>query len=157
MGMIVSWHNREITAGTDWGKEVAEHLQTAHLILLLISPDFIASDYCYGVEMQKALVLHEQGSAHVVPIILRPVDWRGALFAHLQVLPIGAQPITSAFWPSLDEACYDVALRLRTIIEQWQRDRATSDNDVLSKTDTDIDDKTDYVEWINTRVRKELS
>src|SRR6266566_5101814 len=118
-GMIVTWHNREIAAGTDWEKEIAEHLQSAHLILLLISPDFIASDYCYGIEMQKALALHEQGSARIVPILLRPVDWRGAPFAHLQVLPTGARPITSAAWSSLDEACYDVALRLRTIVEEW--------------------------------------
>jgi len=71
--------------------------------------------------MQKALALHEQGSARIVPILLRPVDWRGAPFAHLQVLPTGARPITSAAWSSLDEACYDVALRLRTIVEEWER------------------------------------
>ena len=65
------------------------------MILLLISADFLASDYCYGIEMQRALQRHQANEARVIPILLRSVDWKGAPFEHLQALPTGAKPITS--------------------------------------------------------------
>jgi TIR domain len=54
-GVITEWHDRKIVAGTDWKQSIDAHLMTAAVVLLLISPDFLASDYCYGVEMQRAL------------------------------------------------------------------------------------------------------
>src|SRR5579859_3642853 len=97
---ITIWSDREISPGTDWEQEVDTHLSMAHLILLLVSPDFIASDYCYGIEMKKALERHKAGTARVVPILLRHVDWEETLFSHLQVLPTNACPITS--WQDRD-------------------------------------------------------
>ena len=61
-GHISSWHDRQIQAGSEWQQEIETHLTAAHLILLLISPDFIYSDAC-DAEMQKALVLHHAGHA----------------------------------------------------------------------------------------------
>jgi len=52
---------------------IDKHLNTAQIILLIVSPDFIVSDYCYGIELQKALQRHERGEACVIPTILRPV------------------------------------------------------------------------------------
>jgi hypothetical protein len=75
-GVITEWHDRKIVAGTDWKQSIDAHLMTAKIILLLISPDFLASDYCYGVEMQRALARHAAGKASVIPVILRPVDWQ---------------------------------------------------------------------------------
>src|SRR5438046_426041 len=86
-GVITTWHNRQITLGFDSSKEINQRLNTASLILLLISSDFLASDYCYGVEMQYALERQHAGIAHVIPILLRPVDWQGTPFYHLQYLP----------------------------------------------------------------------
>src|SRR5690349_18899783 len=81
-GLIATWHNRQIVPGTDWAQELDEHLATARVILLLISPDFLASDYCYGIELRRALERHEAGEAQVIPILLRPVaDWGTAPFA----------------------------------------------------------------------------
>src|ERR1700726_1357463 len=77
-GVITEWHDRKIVAGTDWKQSIDAHLMTATVILLLVSPDFLASDYCYGVEMQRALARHGAGEASVIPVILRPVDWQGA-------------------------------------------------------------------------------
>ena len=70
---VTGWYDREIQAGTEWEREIEAHLITANIILLLVSSDFVNSDYCYGVEMQKALEMHEKGKAHVLPILLRPV------------------------------------------------------------------------------------
>ena len=75
-GLIDVWHDRDISAGTAWEQEIDRHLNAADMILLLISPDFMDSDYCYGTEMKKALERHKRGEAWVIPIILRPCYWR---------------------------------------------------------------------------------
>jgi hypothetical protein len=79
--IVTSWHDRLILPGTDWAHVVDAHLMEAQVILLLISPDFLASDYCYGVEMQRAIARHATQEAQVIPILLRPVDWEDAPFA----------------------------------------------------------------------------
>ena len=68
-GVIDGWHDRRILAGKEWEGEIDEHLNTAHVVLLLISSDFIASDYCYDVEMKRAMERHEAGEALVIPIL----------------------------------------------------------------------------------------
>jgi hypothetical protein len=72
-GLIDVWHDRNISAGSVWEKEISEQLNDAQVILLLISPDFMNSDYCYSIEMKRAIERHECGEACVIPIILRPV------------------------------------------------------------------------------------
>lgn len=114
LGHIVGWYDREIQAGTEWEKEIEAHLSTASIILLLVSADFVNSDYCYGVEMQKALKMHEKSETLVLPILLRPVDWQDAPFAKLQILPTGAKPITS--WSDPEEALEDVAKQIRAVV-----------------------------------------
>src|SRR5438874_2040111 len=101
-GYITSWNKREISAGQEWKYESDKYLNRANIILLLVSPDFIASDYCYSIEMKRAMERHEAKEARVIPIILRPVSWEDALFGTLQVLPTNRRPVTS--WPSRDEA-----------------------------------------------------
>ena len=105
--LITAWHDRHILPGTDWAQAIDEHLERASVILLLISADFLASDYCYGIEMQRALERHQANEARVIPILLRPVDLeRGPLShtsRHSQPVPnqspngaIGMQP--SRMW-----------------------------------------------------------
>src|SRR5689334_11452153 len=83
-GVISEWYDRKISPGEEWKSQIDEHLEIANIILLLISPDFIASDYCYEVEMKRAIEKHDAGQICVIPIILRPVDWTKAPFAKLQ-------------------------------------------------------------------------
>jgi hypothetical protein len=92
------WHDRRIGAGTEWKGQIDAHLESDELILLLVSPDFLASDYCYDVEVTRALGRHEADTARVIPIILRPVDWHGAPFGKLQALPEDGKSIST--WPS---------------------------------------------------------
>src|SRR5947209_2550827 len=111
---LTNWHDREILPGEEWEQAIDKHLNTAHLILLLISPDFMASDYCYGKEMKLALERHKAGTCRVVPILLRPTYWEDAPFSNLQLLPTNARPITN--WPNPDEAFQDVVTEIsRTI------------------------------------------
>jgi hypothetical protein len=113
--LISTWHDRLITPGTNWASTIDWHLETASVILLLVSADFFASDYCYGIEMKRALERQEAGEALVIPILVRPSDWQGAPFAHLQVLPTDAKPLTS--WQDEDTALTDVAAGIRRAIE----------------------------------------
>lgn len=115
-GYISHWSDRDISAGKEWQKEIDENLGASDIILLLVSPDFIHSDYCYGVEMKLALERHKAEEARAVPIILRPVDWEEAPFSNLQALPTDARPITT--WPNRDEAFFDVAKGIRKLVKE---------------------------------------
>ncbi len=117
-GLIDLWHDRDISAGTEWEHEIKERLNTSEVILLLISPDFMNSDYCYGVEMHQALKRHERGEAQVIPIILRPVYWKEAPFSKLQALPTDGTPVTSSQWHDIDEAMFNVTEGIRILLKQ---------------------------------------
>jgi len=112
--LVSLWHDRLIAPGTDWAKTIDVHLETASVILLLVSADFFASDYCYGIEMKRALERQEAGEARVIPILVRPADWTDAPFAHLQALPTNAKPIMS--WRNKDTALTDIAAGIRRVI-----------------------------------------
>jgi tetratricopeptide (TPR) repeat protein len=114
-GIIQPWHDREITAGRAWKGAIDQNLEMAELILLLISPDFLHSDYCYDIEMRRALARHDAGEAWVVPIHLRPVDWKNAPFTHLQALPTDARPVTA--WADRDQAFTNVAQGIRQVAQ----------------------------------------
>lgn len=105
--------------GGDWAIEINTHLESAQIVLLLISVDFLASDYCYGVEMRRALDRHFAGEACVIPIILRPVDWQhDLLLSGLQALPTNGKPVTT--WsssPPYDRAFEDIAQGIRKVVE----------------------------------------
>ncbi len=68
-GLIDVWYDRNISAGMEWEQEISSRLNEAQIILLLVSPDFLGSDYCYSIEMRRALERHERGEARVIPII----------------------------------------------------------------------------------------
>jgi hypothetical protein len=112
--VIDLWHDRDISAGTEWEQEISHHLNAAQIILLLVSPDFMASDYCYGIEMKRALERHQRGEARVIPIILRHVYWQGIL-GTLQALPTDAKTVKS--WLDPDEAFFEVTEGIRKVVE----------------------------------------
>ena len=114
----------EISPGVEWEREIQEMIDTAHLTLLLVSPDFMTSAYIYDREMPRAIERHKAGSAYVIPVLLRPVDWQEAPFSHLPVLPKGARPVT--LWPNRDEAFLDVAKGIRKVIDEVNAKQAGS-------------------------------
>jgi hypothetical protein len=113
--VIRGWHDRRIDAGGDWKQTIDEHLESAGIVLLLISANFLASDYCYDLEMKRALERRETGSAVVIPVILRPCDWTQAPFAKLQALPRDGKAVTS--WLNRDEAWTNVAQGIRGAVQ----------------------------------------
>jgi TIR domain len=115
-GIIKAWHDLNITAGEEWKTAINTNLESAEIILLLISADFLASDYCYDIEMKTALERHKCNQARVIPIILRPVDWHHAPFGKLTALPTDGKSITT--WPNQDEAFTNIVKGLRKAIDQ---------------------------------------
>lgn len=113
-GAIEIWHDRRITAGKEFAGSIDNEIERADIILLLVSPDFLASDYCYDIEMTKAIERHHAGTAHVIPVILRPCDWRAAPFGKLLAAPRDGKPVTR--WPDLDDAFLDVIHCIKEVL-----------------------------------------
>lgn len=115
-GVIQTWHDRRIGVGQEIDREIDGHVETDDIILLLVSSDFIASDYCYNREMTRAMARHAQGEAIVIPVILRACDWHGAPFGKLMATPPDGKPITQ--WPDRDQAMLEVARSVRGAAER---------------------------------------
>ena len=118
-GVIRPWHDRGIVPGQQWDEAIDAQLTRADLILLLVSKDFLNSDYIWGKELAVAIARAERGDASVVPVLLRAVDIEDAPFAKLQGLPTDLRPVTS--WPNRDEAWTDVAKGIRRAVEAIQQ------------------------------------
>jgi hypothetical protein len=114
--VITSWYDGDISPGSEWKSQIIEHLNTDQIILLLISADFMHSDFCYSLEMMHAITRHQANQARVIPIILRPTDWKGAPFADLKVLPTDGKAVTR--WPTPDDAFEDVVQGIRQAIDE---------------------------------------
>lgn len=110
-GVIDTWHDRRINAGKQIDQSISNHVDNDEIILLLVSSDFLASDYCYNIEMMRAMERHDAGEAVVIPVILRACDWRGAPFSKLNATPPDGKPITQ--WADIDEAFFQVAKAVR--------------------------------------------
>ncbi len=121
-GLIMGWHDYEISAGKEWEREISDYLNIAHIILLLVSPSFMHSEYCYSIEMKRALERHDAGKARVIPVLLRPVDGENAPFSKLQFLPLGGKAITS--WRNRDEAFLNVAHGIRKVVQELLQEQS---------------------------------
>jgi hypothetical protein len=110
-GLVRAWHDRRITAGSDLDGSISEHLEEADVVLLLLSPHFLASDYCYETEAARALQLHEAGKAIVIPVILQPCDWLESPFRKLRATPKDGKPV--AKFPNMNDAFLEVTRDIR--------------------------------------------
>jgi TIR domain len=118
-GMISTWFDRKIEPGQELNPEIDKHLNSAEIILLLISSDFIDSEYCWGVEVKRAMERHEKGEARVIPIILRECTWHIAPFGKLLALPADGKAITGKAWKTPDEAFRDITDEIHQMIKNW--------------------------------------
>ncbi len=115
--LIDEWYDREILGGGDFNAAIAQRMDESELFLLLVSPDFLNSDYCYDVEMKRALDMHENGQARVVPIIIEPCDWTSSPLGRLKAVPKDGKPI--AEWTNPNTAYLDVVQELRRIVQAY--------------------------------------
>jgi len=114
-GVVKVWHDRLIRPGTDWARDIDRNLDEANIVMLLVSADFMASRYCTGIELKRALERQTSEAVRVVPVLVRECDLAGAPFGQLQWLPTGAKPVKR--WTDRDSAWTDVVKGLRQVVE----------------------------------------
>ena len=115
-GVISTWHDKRLQAGDDIDQHISQQLEEADIILLLVSPYFISSDYCYEVEMQRALERHQNGAARVIPVILHPCDWQKTPFGKLRATPPDGKPISK--FPNPHDAFLSVTQDIRAAAQR---------------------------------------
>lgn len=115
-GLVEIWHDRRMLAGDHLDWTISKELDEADVILLLVSPNFLASDYCYKIEKGRALQRHRAGEARLISVILRPCDWTHTDLGQYLVTPKDGRAVT--MWPDRDEAFLDVARSIRRAIEE---------------------------------------
>jgi len=115
-GSIIEWHDRSIEPGGDWNQKISDKLDSSDIVIALLSPDFLASEYCFGIEMEKAFSRLKREEIRLVPVLLRPCMWEESRFSAIQMIPRDSKPVTS--WPSVDEALKNVAMEIREIVSQ---------------------------------------
>ena len=113
-GLIETWHDRRIKAGDNIDHLIMRELELSDVILLLVSSDFLASDYCYDVEMQRAMARQEAGEARVIPVILRHCGWHDAPFGKLNATPKDGKPIRS--FSDVDEGFLQVVQAIKNAL-----------------------------------------
>lgn len=115
-GLITAWHDRRIGAGKDIYSEISTELESADIVLLLVSAHFLASDYCYDKEMARALKLHEEGDVKVIPVIMHPCDWHSAPFGNLRATPLDGKPVS--MFANQNEALLQVTKDIRAAVAE---------------------------------------
>ena len=173
-GVIATWHDFMIIAGDEFDTVIHKHLDNASIVLLLVSPDFLDSEYCYTIEMKRALERHRAGECRVIPVIIRPCSWRDTPLGDLHALPTNGKAITT--WRSKDVAFQDVYKGIKTAVEkitgtesEAEKSRGElskfpdkDDQDVLLQSERLIDEaraagiKTPHAEELLMRTREEL-
>ena len=123
-GVISTWHDRRIGPGEEIHGQISAQLDSAEIILFLVSADFLASDYCYDGEMLRAMERHDEGTARVIPVILRPCDWLGAPFDKLKAVPTDGKPVVKH--ATLDDGFVEVAQAVREAAESLGSTTATA-------------------------------
>ena len=114
-GVVKVWHDRLIRPGADWARDIDRNLDEANIVMLLVSADFMASRYCMGIELARALERQASEAVRVVPVLVRECDLAGAPFGPLQWLPTGAKPVKR--WTDRDSAWTDVVKGLRKVVD----------------------------------------
>ncbi|WP_309043584.1 toll/interleukin-1 receptor domain-containing protein [Marinobacter sediminicola] len=117
-GVVDVWHDRRIVPGSEWKGEIDRNLEEADIVVLLISPSFLASDYCFDVELKRAMERKDDGVAEIIAILVRPCDWSDCEFSKYQAVPKDAKPITT--WSDPDSAWLDVVNGLKSHIENFE-------------------------------------
>jgi hypothetical protein len=159
-GLIAAWHDRRILAGEKLDQEIDQSLIEADLVLLLVSPDFLASEYCYSREMNKALEMRGQGRAWVIPIILEHCDWRQSPLGELLACPKDGKPV--ADYPNPNKAFNEITQEIRRVVEgiESKRSRTATAEPASAPSDSPADSAPIIVDKPrsgNLRIKKEFS
>lgn len=117
-GVILDWNDRKIVPGQNWSNEISENLESSTLIVFLVSSSFLSSEYCSNIEAKRAIQMHNQGLAQLIPIVVRPCSFSDSELSIFQALPKNAEPITK--WENLDEAWLNVVEGIKLSLKEFK-------------------------------------
>jgi len=118
-GLIETWHDRKIPSGSNFDEYISGYLEESDIILFIVTPHFIASDYCYKEEMIRALEMQNNGKAHVIPIIIDSCDWQNTLLGKLKAVPKDGKPVSK--YPNRNDALLEVSNAIREIVNKIKK------------------------------------
>ncbi len=113
-GQLDNWTNNHIMPGANWDDEIKQQLQESDIVVLLVSADFIASDYINDVIVHNSIEQHKKGEIIIIPVIVRPCDFQSLPISKFQALPRNAKPISR--WEDQDEAWAEVIDQVRKVV-----------------------------------------
>jgi hypothetical protein len=158
-GILEMWHDRGIGAGKEFDNEISQHLEEADIILLLVSPDFIASDYIKDIELERAMERHHNNEARVIPVILRPCRWKRLSFGKLLATPTDGEAVTK--YPTLDDAFLEFTEAIEKAIEELGAATETAaqpqPKKTASETEAPLSSKRQDIRSSNLRVKKQFT
>jgi len=112
-GLIDTWYDREISAGTNLNQEISRHLKESNVFIAVTSPDFLDSEYCFDIEMSKAIEDHHAGQIRIIPLIVEPCDWLNSPLKDFRATPRDGKPISD--WSNINSAYLDIITDLRKL------------------------------------------
>ncbi|MEI2743451.1 MAG: toll/interleukin-1 receptor domain-containing protein [Candidatus Competibacter sp.] len=127
--IVEVWHDRRIMSGEEWADSIDTQLNQSDIILLLISSDFIASNYCYDIEMKFAISRHESGESTIIPVILRPCDWTDLPFGRFQAATKDGKPVIK--YPSFDDAFLEITQNIKAVSKKIINERKDSNKNKI--------------------------
>lgn len=142
---ITAWTDRQITAGNEWRNVIDENLLDADIVIILVSPDFVNSEYCYDLEMGKAIERHRANSCRVIPIYIRVTDVKGSIIEEFQALPDDRKPINK--WSDTDEAWKNVIDGLRLSFADYVKGRPMSS--IVESSQTRLEFSESHSQWLD--------
>lgn len=154
-GLVELWHDRRLVAGQAFGPAIDAAIDKADIVLLLVSANFLASEYCFSVEFSRALERHRRGDAALIPVILSPCDWKTAPFGDLLAAPRDGRPLTE--WPNVDAGFADVAAAVRLVVQAQAVRRASGAGVALPDPGSAVVASADLPRSSNLRLRKQFS
>ncbi len=117
---VVTWYDGDMQAGDALDTEIARALRQSHLFVALLSPDYLASHYCWKLEYQRAMGCRARGTLRVVAVVVRPCDWKATTAAGFKLLPTDGKPISR--WRSQDQALLDVTQGIRKVVQAIRKE-----------------------------------
>ena len=152
-GLVRVWHDRRIPPGGEVHDNISNHLEEADVILLLVSPYFLASDYCYDVEMKRAMERHNKGEAILIPVILEPCDWLNSMFKSIRATPKDGKPVSK--FANTHDAFLEVTQDIRKAAETLNKGEASQSTS--NEVSIESRGNSSAIRSSNLRVRKEFT
>lgn len=151
-GIIDTWHDRRIDAVSRVNNEISKELESSDIILLLVSPYFLDSSYCYDIELKRALEKQKIGEATVIPIIVNPCEWLQSPLKDLMAVPNDGKPISK--FPNQHDAFLEITTAIRNIAEKISPTAATNVIQTPTKINTNLAPTHPAPRSSNLRIKK---